>query len=812
MALTDGPNLGLVINGDPIDQHYTELMRQWRGLDGLIQARVISTNVTEAPGSIDNGQCFIVGVGATGILSGHANHIARYYDVGLGGPGYEFYIPKHGWSVADLSQLNADGIPKILYFNDITWVEDPITVNDISNATTIAKSMLVAEDDEAIRTIIGAGTSNLALGTTSETAKAGDYQPEVDDISDATAIAKSLLLAEDQEAMRAIIGAGTSDDGGTVTSVAVSVPTGFEVTGTPITVAGTIAISMASGYAVPTTTKQTEWDTAADLADSAIQPGDVGVSVAPLVDNLIPAIYLPSYVDDVINVANYAALPVTGEGGKIYVVETSGTHESEPFPANQQFRWAGSVYVKLVASPGTTDNVVEGSNNLYHTATRVRATALTGFVAGVGLNAVVATDTILQAFQKLQGWFNGLGNVSTLNANTIGQNIVQAANPGATRFGRANADNTWSWLTGTDFRTAIGAGTGNGSVTSVGMSTPTGLEVTGSPITASGTLAVTFQSGYSIPTNTSQTNWNLAFSQTRQWDGGATGLVPATGRASLELVKITSNIDGTVDRVLTTGAGGWLSATPATTPSNDLNAITLTGVYSADSGVANRPGGGGNWMILHMARTVDNCVQIAIGRVIKGIMVRDLQAGVWSAWYEFWSTEGLAKTTSPTDTTSGRLWRNNDLVKVTSTIDTTTGSVITVGWMGLGRGSMVVTDFNSPTLGNVFLAGATSTTTNRPSGVGWHVGLQLSRTTDNNETAQIVVGTSSDTGMHFRAKYSVDGTYFPWRTVWDSVNLVKVASTSDITAGRVPTVGWMGLGGDGIIANDWDAISQTGFY
>lgn len=47
---------------------------------------------------------------------------------------------------------------------------------------------------------------------------------------------------------------------GTVTSVGISVPTGLSVSNTPITSSGTIAISLASGYSIPTTTKQSEWD------------------------------------------------------------------------------------------------------------------------------------------------------------------------------------------------------------------------------------------------------------------------------------------------------------------------------------------------------------------------------------------------------------------------------------------------------------------------------------------------------------------------------------------------------------------------
>lgn len=49
---------------------------------------------------------------------------------------------------------------------------------------------------------------------------------------------------------------------GTVTSVAVSVPTGLAVSGSPVTSGGTIAISLASGYSIPTTAKQTNWDAA----------------------------------------------------------------------------------------------------------------------------------------------------------------------------------------------------------------------------------------------------------------------------------------------------------------------------------------------------------------------------------------------------------------------------------------------------------------------------------------------------------------------------------------------------------------------
>lgn len=53
---------------------------------------------------------------------------------------------------------------------------------------------------------------------------------------------------------------GGSGGSGTVTSVAMTVPTGLSVSGSPITTNGTLAVSFASGYSIPTTTKQGQWD------------------------------------------------------------------------------------------------------------------------------------------------------------------------------------------------------------------------------------------------------------------------------------------------------------------------------------------------------------------------------------------------------------------------------------------------------------------------------------------------------------------------------------------------------------------------
>lgn len=84
----------------------------------------------------------------------------------------------------------------------------------------------------------------------------------------------------------------------------------------------------------------------------------------------ISATFLPSYVDDVIEVGSFALLPGPGEAGKIYVT----------LDTNFEYRWSGSTYIRIVSSPGSTDALAEGGTNLYFTDGRAVA-ALTGSLA-----------------------------------------------------------------------------------------------------------------------------------------------------------------------------------------------------------------------------------------------------------------------------------------------------------------------------------------------------------------------------------------------------------------------------------------------
>ena len=216
----------------------------------------------------------------------------------------------------------------------------------------------------------------------------------------------------------------TSGSGsGTVTSVALSAPTGFVVTGSPITSSGTLAITFASGYSLPTTTKQGQWDTAYNRSLTAI-----GVS-------------------------------------------------------------------------GTTTKTL--------TLTKQDGTTLTA-----------------------------------------------------------------SW---TDLNT--------GTVTSVGLSVPTGLTVTGSPITTSGTLAITLTAGYSIPTTASQSTWDIAYSNR------ITSLTTSGSSGSSTLIGNTLNVPtytlvglGGMSNPFSAAIGQIIYSNSAGAPLSLLGNTTVTKKFLSQTG------------------------------------------------------------------------------------------------------------------------------------------------------------------------------------------------------------------------------------
>lgn len=124
----------------------------------------------------------------------------------------------------------------------------------------------------------------------------------------------------------------------------------------------------------------------------------------------IASTYLPSYVDDVLEFANLAAFPASGETGKIYTALDTG----------RIYRWSGSMYVRIAASPGSTDEVPEGTN-LYFTDARAQAALADSLGLKKDANSAVSgslngTAAALTVWYGTEAQYTAL---ATKNASTL---------------------------------------------------------------------------------------------------------------------------------------------------------------------------------------------------------------------------------------------------------------------------------------------------------------------------------------------------------------------------------------------------------
>lgn len=139
----------------------------------------------------------------------------------------------------------------------------------------------------------------------------------------------------------------------------------------------------------------------------------------------VPSTQLPSFVDDVLEYANLAGFPGTGETSKIYVA----------LDTNKTYRWSGSVYIEISASPGSTDSVAEGSVNLYFTNARASAAAPVQSVAGrTGAVTLAKADVGLANVENTAlSTFAGSANITTLG--TVATGTWNATAIGVTKGG-----------------------------------------------------------------------------------------------------------------------------------------------------------------------------------------------------------------------------------------------------------------------------------------------------------------------------------------------------------------------------------------
>jgi hypothetical protein len=255
-------------------------------------------------------------------------------------------------------------------------------------------------------------------------------------------------------------------------------------------------LSLTSGYVIPTTTNETNWNAAYnDKINSAAVTGTTTKTLTLTQQD--GGTITASWTDDNTD----AVTSVFGRTGA--VVAVSGDYN--------------------------TSQVTENTN-LYFTNARAIASTLTGYTSGAG--TITSSDSILSAIQKLNGNIgalttgvssvNGLTGAVTLTTSNIaeGTNLYYtearvnantnvaantAARHNAVTIGTANglslstqvlslalaSTSTTGALSSTDWNTFNNKTSNTGTVTSVGLSSATsGVTIGSTPITTSGTITL----------------------------------------------------------------------------------------------------------------------------------------------------------------------------------------------------------------------------------------------------------------------------------------------------------------------------------
>lgn len=153
----------------------------------------------------------------------------------------------------------------------------------------------------------------------------------------------------------------------------------------------------------------------------------------------VPSSQLPSYVDDVLDYADLAHFPATGETGKIYIADDT----------NKEYRWSGSGYAVISESLalGETSSTAYAGNK-----GKANADAIAGIKNGTSINSFGAVETALAGKANS----SDLGDKSNLTT-TDKSSVVEAINELNSNYEGvdltvkfaneiANHSNEWAWI------------------------------------------------------------------------------------------------------------------------------------------------------------------------------------------------------------------------------------------------------------------------------------------------------------------------------------------------------------------------------
>jgi hypothetical protein len=182
-----------------------------------------------------------------------------------------------------------------------------------------------------------------------------------------------------------------------------------------ITVDAKGRLTAASNVSIAITASQvTDFSAAADARISAQKAQPSGLATLDATGK-VPAAQLPSFVDDVLEYADLASFPVTGENGVIYVAIDS----------NKTYRWSGSTYIEISPSAVTSvfgrSGVISAQSGDYSAAqvSNTPAGSISSVTVQAALNELDSEKQPVDATLTALAAFNSNGIVVQTAADTF---------------------------------------------------------------------------------------------------------------------------------------------------------------------------------------------------------------------------------------------------------------------------------------------------------------------------------------------------------------------------------------------------------
>ena len=245
---------------------------------------------------------------------------------------------------------------------------------------------------------------------------------------------------------------GGGGGGGTVTSVALTVPSAFAVSGSPITSAGTLAITGAG-------TSGDYIDGTGALQTFPTIPTALGLQDVITEDNVLTT-------NNVIDAGNFA---LTFDNVGSYTVNSDGKLSINNSNGNDETEFGSDNLNAFVRYTDTANNY-------------------TAEITASGESSILNTQAGLAVTNQFGTLAIGIGVEG--GAFPFTQNAMIIKTP-AVDAGTATVGDVLTLVDAASGKVEFGVAGGSGTVTSVGLTMPTAFNVSGSPVTTAGTLAVT---------------------------------------------------------------------------------------------------------------------------------------------------------------------------------------------------------------------------------------------------------------------------------------------------------------------------------